>query len=126
MASYPKPNFITNLVAASALTSSQYKAVYVNSAGKIAVAGAGANAIGFLHNAPAADAICEVATVGGGAKAIAGGTITAGSELEVDANGDLVVTAGAAENTVAIALESAVDGDIFAVLPSWNKVANTA
>lgn len=115
MASFPKPTLITNLVAGSDLSTSQYKAIVLSADGAVDVAGANVAGIGFLHNSPLTGAVAEIATVGGGAKATAGGTITAGDLLKTDANGD-VVTAVNGENFVGMALESAVDNDVFGVL----------
>lgn len=115
MANYPTSIIIANLVAGSDLSSSQYKAVKLSSDGAVDVAGAGESAIGFLMNVPIAGRMAEIATIGGGAKAIAGGTIAAGDLLKVNADGDLVKTTGYNDH-VAIAMESAVDNDIFGVL----------
>lgn len=114
MASFPKPNLITNLAAGTDLSSSQYKAVTLAADGAVDVSGANAEAIGFLMNSAELGKVAEIATNGGGGKAIAGGTITAGDMLATDANGD-VLTATANQKVVGRALESAVDGDIFAV-----------
>jgi hypothetical protein len=124
MASFPEPNLIMSFAAGSDLSTKQYKAVTVSS-GTIAVASTGGNAIGFLMNAPTSGQACEIATLGGGAKAIAGGTIAAGDLLEVDSNGDLVYATGAAENVVARALQSAVDNDVFAVQVLFDRVGTT-
>lgn len=115
MASFPTPNLITNLAAGSDLSAAQYKAVVLSSDGAVDLAGAGAAAIGFLMNAPIAGQACEIASVGGGAKAIAGGTIVAGDKLKVNASGN-VVSEYNDDAVVAIALESAVSGDVFGVL----------
>lgn len=115
MTSFPKPNLITNLVAGSDLSSSQYKAIVLSADGAVDVAGANVAGIGFLHNNPVLGAVAEISTVGGGAKATAAGTITAGDLLKTDSVGD-VVTAVNGENFVAMALEDAVDNDVFGVL----------
>jgi hypothetical protein len=115
MSSFAQPNLITNLAAGSDLSSSQYKAIVLSTDGAVDVAGANVAGVGFLMNLPTAGKSAEIATVGGGAKAKAGGTITAGDLLKTDSVGD-VVTAVNGENYVALALESAVDNDIFNVL----------
>ena len=126
MGSFAEGTRITNLKAGSSLTASQYKAVKVSSDGEVDVCGANVAALGFLMNAPATGSICEIATLGGGAKAIAGGTITAGDLLATDSNGDVLVAA-AGDTYVALALESAVDNDIFQVMPvSPVSVASSA
>lgn len=94
-----------------------------------AVNTAGANEgefIGFLQNKPESGAAAVVAGPGGGSKAIAAGTITAGDFLKTDSSGHLVAI-GAYENAfaVAFALESAVDNDVFNVfvLPPGTRVS---
>lgn len=116
MASFPNGNTIVNIVAGSDLSSSQYKALTLASDGAVDVSGADAEVIGFCMNSPSTGQVAEIATVGGGAKAIAGGTILAGALLATDANGD-VVTATENQAVCAMALEGAVDNDVFAVLP---------
>jgi len=116
MASFPTGNYILNLKAGSDLSSSRFKALVLASDGEVDVAGVNAKSIGFLMNTPTAGQVCEIAGSGGGAKAIAGGTINAGDLLATDANGDLLVGT-ANQILVARALEGAVDGDIFAVEP---------
>lgn len=123
MASFPVPMNILSFAAGADLSAKQYKAVTIT-AGVVQVASTGQNAIGFLMNAPTSGQACEIASLGGGAKAIAGGTIAAGDLLEVDSNGDLVYAVGAAENIVARALQSAVDNDIFAVQVLFDRNAS--
>lgn len=115
MASFPQPNLITNLAAGVDLSSSQYKALILSADGEVDPAGAAASTIGFLMNSPTAGSVAEIATNGGGGKAIAGGTITAGDSLATDANGDVVVATGV-DSIVGIALEDAVDNDVFGIL----------
>ena len=115
MASFPTPNNIVNLVAGSDLSTSQYKAIILSADGAVDIAAANASIIGFLGNKPTSGASAEISSDAGGAKAIAGGTITAGDPLATDSNGDLVVATGG-DTVVARAIESAVDNDIFAVL----------
>lgn len=57
----------------------------------------------------------EVALTGGGAKGLAGGTIAFGDLLTSDASGNLITTANAGDRVVAVAMESAVAGDLFSV-----------
>jgi hypothetical protein len=121
------------LTSSGDLSTKQFKAVKINASGKIAVAGLGECAVGILYSKPDADG--EVASVrildGKKAKAMAGGTITAGDLLKADANGDLVTAQKAYTNTsdagvaqdalvgshiLGIAIESAVDNDIFQFL----------
>jgi len=57
----------------------------------------------------------EVALQGGGAKGLAGETITAGKFLVSAADGDLEQTNASGDRIVAMAMEAAVVGDIFGV-----------
>lgn len=122
MANYPNPNIIINLASGSDLSAAQYKAIVLSSDGAVDLAGVNAKAIGFLMSVPSATVggITEIATQGGGAKAIAGATVTAGDELTVDSAGD-VITAVSGSNVVGIAMESAVDGDVFGILVTTAK-----
>lgn len=71
---------------------------------------------GILQSAPGgAEAACEVAMPGGGAKALAGGSIATGDLLAPDSNGALVATTTENDRVVAIALQDAVANDIFNV-----------
>ena len=71
---------------------------------------------GIAQNAAvsAEDAV-EVAIQGGGAKALAKETITAGKLLVSNADGALEQTNADGDRVVAMAMEDAVVGDIFAV-----------
>jgi hypothetical protein len=57
----------------------------------------------------------EVALPGGGAKALAGGNISAGDLLTSDGSGKLIATTSNADRYIAMAMESAVLNDLFAV-----------
>lgn len=72
--------------------------------------------IGFMQNAPGLNKHVEVAGSGGGSKAIAAGTITAGDLCKTDSSGHLL-TIGTHENAyaVCVALDDAVDNDVFQV-----------
>jgi len=113
MSSFQTSNIIAGLKA-TAVAIVAYKAVKFSS-GDVVIADAGADAIGFTKDAVAASAVAQIAASGGGALAIAGGTIAAGDRLKVDANGDLVVASTAGDLSIARALESAVDNDVFSV-----------
>lgn len=63
----------------------------------------------------AAELSLEVAINGGGAKALLGGTVSAGDELGVNNSGQLIKVATANDRRVAIAMEDGVSGDIIAV-----------
>jgi hypothetical protein len=75
----------------------------------------GQQVYGILQNKPTAGAAADVCLFGI-TKAVAGGTITRGSQLMVNASGQLITwTAGSAYSQVAVALESAVSGQIVTV-----------
>lgn len=103
------------LEAAADLSAKQYFGVEVNTSGQAALAGNGEDIIGVLQNKP--DAAGEPATIAisGITKASAGGTIAAGDSVGLDANGEFV-SAATGDACVGVALESAVDGDIFPLL----------
>jgi hypothetical protein len=128
-----------SLVAAADLRSSQFFAVKVDSNGKAALAGAGEQAIGVVQNDPNTDQAATV-RVAGVTKMKAGGSITAGARVAVDAAGKAKTAvlgtvntsdAGAASDAVVgsavfgIALEGASNGDIIAVLITHSGVAPT-
>jgi hypothetical protein len=117
MSSFPTPVLISGFVAAADLSAKRYTAVLLGASG-VNVAGADEmEFLGFLQNAPASGAQCEIAVNGGGSKAIAAGNITAGDKLTTDASGHLVaITTGQTKAAVAIALTAAVDNDVFEVL----------
>jgi hypothetical protein len=74
---------------------------------------------GFLMNAPLAGEYCEVAVEGGGAMAVAGGTISA-AEIELmndTADDGKLIPATTGKFVCAISVEAAADEDIFAVRP---------
>jgi hypothetical protein len=62
-----------------------------------------------------AEDVVEVAMPGGGAKGLAGGTISAGDLLTSDGNGKLVATTTAGNRYIAMAMEDAVENDLFSV-----------
>ena len=101
-------------IAGEDLSSSQFKFVTLESDGKVDLAdAAGENAIGVLITDPAAD---EAATVvmSGKVMVTSGGTIAAGAQIQTDASGD-ALTAAAGDVVLGYALESAVDGQVFAI-----------
>ena len=99
------------------LSSDKYRFVkFGSNPREVVKSGANNNAIGILQNDPELGAFAEVAKIGGGSFAIAGGTITQGDLLESDANGAAILAAGAGNHQVrARAMESAVAGDVFEV-----------
>jgi hypothetical protein len=118
--SFPTANYIPGFRAGADLSAStnRYKALFLATDGDVELATANEmEFIGFLQNCPASGSPAEIAGMGGGSKAIAGGTIDAGNLLTTDGNGDLVaITTGQTKAAVARALEGAVDNDVFAVL----------
>ncbi len=123
MVSFSPRRYIAGLKAGadfSALTDqTKYIALQLASDGDVETAAANEKEfIGFLQNTPASGSPAEVATIGGGTLAVAAGTITAGNFLKTDASGHLLAI-GAYETAyaVAIAMDSAVDNDVFEVLP---------
>jgi hypothetical protein len=62
-----------------------------------------------------AEELIEVALQGGGAKAIAGGTIARGDFLTSDAAGAVVTTTTGGDRVIGLAMDAAVAGDLLAV-----------
>lgn len=118
MTAHMEPAFLTPApLSGAALTKGQFVKY---SSGKVVAAGAGERGIGFIQaTVSAADKPASIAVPGGGALAIAGGTIAAGDSLKSDASGHLVATTTADDIIVAIAEESAVDNDVFRVRPTF-------
>ena len=118
-----------SLKATADLSAKQFYAVAVDGEGEIDVAGAGVMAIGILQNDPA-DTYMGTVRVMGVSKAVAGDTINAGAALAAETGGRVVTAtkaivdtqAGSAtdpvigSNVIGIALEDAVDGQIFRML----------
>ncbi len=104
------------LPAAGDLSAKQFRFVNVNSSGQAAaVASAGGAGIGVLQNKP--DAAGKAATVAhaGVVKVVAGGSITAGANVQSDANGE-AITAASGDVVLGVALAGAADGDLVPVL----------
>lgn len=76
---------------------------------------AGEIAVGVLMNNPVAGELAEVALFGGGAKVKCSGTIARGAQISVTVTTGQGKAALATEQVVALALESAVAGDIIPV-----------
>lgn len=74
-------------------------------------------AIGIAQSASTnAEDKIEVAMPGGGAKALAHGTVNVGQKLVPYTDGSLQPATGAGDQICAVALDSAVAGDIFSVV----------
>jgi hypothetical protein len=101
-------------IAGEDLSSSQFKFVTLESDGEVDLAdAAGENAIGVVINDPAAGEAATV-VVSGKVMVTSGGTIAAGAQIQTDASGD-ALTAAAGDVVLGYALESAVDGQVFAI-----------
>lgn len=128
------------LIAAADQSTSQYRAIKVDTAEKGAVAGAGEFAIGVLQNKPAAGEAATV-RVAGVTKMVAGAAVAAGARVAPDAAGKAKTAVAATVNTsdagaasdavtashvLGIALEAAAaDGDIISVLITHSGAAPT-
>jgi hypothetical protein len=82
----PKPHEI-HLLAAADLSASQYCFVKIDSAGKVALCGAGENAIGVLQNAPTADGALAIVKTFGFTKVVVAADLAIGAILASDASG---------------------------------------
>jgi hypothetical protein len=101
-------------IAGEDLSSAQFKFVTLESDGQVDLAdAAGENAIGVCLVGGTAGKAVTVA-VSGKVMVTAGGTIAAGAQIQTDAAGD-ALTAATGDVVLGYALESAVDGQIFAV-----------
>lgn len=113
MAKELRQGHIGFLVAAASSTAYQFHGLYVNSAGKWALAQAGQRSVGVLQNAPGADQPCEVWVAPSVTKAVAGGVIAAGAGVSVNASGHFIAATDA-DHLVGVALDAAgASGDIF-------------
>jgi hypothetical protein len=98
-------------------TIGKYKAVVLGTAdNNIDLAGAGERVIGVTGEISASANEAVDVQIYGVAKVEAGGTISKGSYVKADADGNAVATTTDRDDAFGIALEAAVDGDIFSVL----------
>ncbi len=116
MASIAAPNVLTfNASAAIA----KGKAVTVDATGKIVTASNAVTdksvGVAMVAATTAGDKV-EVAMPGGGAKGLAGGSISAGDLLAPTTGGALIATTTATNRYVGIALEDASSGDLFSMM----------
>jgi len=101
-------------VAGSDLTAAQFKFVSLAADGQVDVtAAAGGNAIGILSNNPNVGQAATV-TVSGGYMVEAGGTITAGDQVQSSATGTALLAA-TDDVVLGYALEDAVVGQIMRI-----------
>lgn len=102
--------------AAGTIAKGQAVKVYTSDESQVVVSAATTDKhVGIALGAAVAGQFVEVA-VGGGAKALAHGTITAGKLLTVNADGALEPVAAANDRIVAMAMKSAVAADLFEVI----------
>lgn len=105
-----------SLLANADLSASQYCGVTVNASGKVVLPSAGGSIVGVLYNKPTAanKAAAVYARPGDQVIIVAGGTISAGDSLKVDANGKFVTASAgdiAAGSRVGICTEGATNGN---------------
>jgi len=120
MASYQPSRFTRPLLAATDFSANQYKYVKGDANDEMSLAGGAAGAIGagFLHNAPGAGQMGEIASIGGGALAIASATVSGPNiKLKALATGLLTPATTAGDVIVAISKEAAAANDVFEVEP---------
>lgn len=108
---YEIPGFSFSLVAASDLSTHQYKFVNVDTTGKAALGGAGTRSIGVLQNKPTLGQIGTV-VVTGVSKVVAGAAVTAGDEIMSDATGR-AITAVATNQGLGVALSAAAGAGVI-------------
>ena len=102
------------LIAGEDLSSAQFKFVTLEADSQVDLAdAAGERALGVLLNQPTAGKAATVAMTGK-VMVEAGAAVTAGDEIQTDANGD-AITAATGDVVMGYALEDAVDGQIFAI-----------
>lgn len=110
----------TSFPTSADLSGSQYAPIVLSS-GDAAVAGAGANAIGFLQNKPDGSVTGQQITtasvmVAGISRAVASAAIAEGAKVSAAASGE-IRTAVSGDHVLGIALEAAAaQGDIIPVL----------
>lgn len=102
--------------AAADLSAKQYKIVKQSAAGVVNISTAGTDKhLGVLQNKPLITEAANVRVLGS-SKVVAGGTVTLNAWVTADANGDAIATVTDKDVVVGMALEAAVDNDIFEIL----------
>jgi hypothetical protein len=104
-----------SLPAGADLSAAQFRAVVLNSSGKVVLAGAATVALGILQNDPKADEAADVFLGRGITFAQVGASVTPGQALTTNASGQLV-PAGAGQPIIAYALESGSSGNVISVV----------
>lgn len=102
-------------IATTDLSAQQFRAVALDAAGQIVVAGAGVNVLGVLQDKPIAGRVGCVC-IFGRTNMVYGGTVAAGDPVSSDATGRAVTTVGATTKIIGRALVAGVVGDIGDVL----------
>lgn len=111
-----------NLIAGADLSGSQYYIVKTGStARQVVLASAATSMLGVLQNKPNVDEVAEVAVMGT-AKVIAGGTISYGDNVTVNASGK-AITRTTENYILGTALEAGADGSIIEVLLNKSYIA---
>ena len=112
-----QPDLEFTLEAAGDLSTHQYKAVVINSAGRAALPSAsGVVPAGILQNKPSALGHAAAIRRGGISKAVAGGTFDAGTLLMAATTTGKLITATAELHACAQAMEAGADNRIISVL----------
>lgn len=70
----------------------------------------------------AAAALVEVALSGGGAKGLAGGTVTRGDLVSCDSSGNIITSTTPGNRILGVAMQSAVSGDVFDIFVSCSLI----
>lgn len=97
------------------LSADQFKFVSLAADGQVDVtASAGGNAIGVLLNNPSAAGYAATVVVSGDVMVKAGGTITAGDQIQSSATGEALLAA-TGDVVLGYARESAVDGQLMRI-----------
>ena len=117
-----------NFKSAATLLNKQFYLVYISAKGVVTIASAATHkVIGAITNAPQSGAGQNVAVAlpfgDRTFKVIAGGSISIGDKLTADSAGKAVATTSNGNYVFGVALQDADSGDIFEVMPHWEKHA---
>lgn len=109
------PGQVLSFVQEGDLTAACYQVVQQGATDKsVKIAGAGTLNIGVVFKNPNSTTDAVAVVISGSAMVKAGGNITRGNYLITDTNGDVVAsTPTDKDKIIGIAMESAVDNDIF-------------
>lgn len=111
-----------SIPAAGDLSAGQFRFVNVDGNGRAAlVASAGGRGVGVLQDDPAAIDRPACVAVAGRAKVVAGDTVTAGDNVQSDANG-AAITAASGDYILGIALTGGASGELIEVLLGSNHL----